>query len=310
MNLNVTVGDLRLGRYESQKRLLFKKLVQRRAILNHPGGNNEMPPEFLRCKLLELMVNSYQETGIVVVHAERGLGKTTAAKFLLKNSAGGVMFCNRKGTSTGGLYWKGVAQAIGIPSEVYEKVDEWETLLVEAVAAAQNPDSCASSQSSWIDQILERFTSTCGGTEALIDDSDVPSIAGFSLPPLNKRAMIVLDDFNDVEDEDITFMRHFFPIVEGHGILAFVLVRDEHTANRLLRLNGWGRIAPLEGICNDVSEVEGEEIPNWAQPRWTKAQLAALVRSQFSNADLSALEIEHGENPFDLLRRARKILRA
>ena len=97
--------------------------------------------------------------------------------------------------------------------------------------------------------------------------------------------------------------------MEGHGILAFVLVSDEHTANRLLEVNGWGRMAPLEGICNDVSEVEGGKIPNWTPRQWKRAQLAALARSHFNNADVSALEIEDGENPLDLLRRARKLLR-
>jgi len=310
MNLNVTVEDLRLGLYESQKRFLFRTLVQKRAILNHPG-DNIIPPQFVPCELLKLMIeNSVSESGIIVVHAERGLGKTTAAKFILKNSAGGVMFCNRRGTTTDGLYWKGVAQSIGIPSDVYKKDNEWETLLVKAVAAAERPVADEEPRhSSWISQVLERFRTLCDGRQLDHDDDfDPPSIERYALPPINKRAVIVFDDFNDVENEDIEFMRHLFPIVEGYGVLAFVLVRDEHTANRLLRLNGWGRIAPLEGICKDISKGSGEKIPQWEPPRWTRSQLVTLVRSRISNVDLERLEIADADNPFDVLKRARKTL--
>ena len=310
MNLNVTVEDLRLGHYESQQRLLFKNLVQKRAILNHPG-DDIIPTQFVQCELLKLMIeNSVGESGIIVVHAERGLGKTTAAKFILKNSAGGVMFCNPQSTSTAGLYWKGVAQSIGIPPDVYEKDHGWETLLVKAVAAAERQDTKEEpSRSSWISQVLDRFTTRCGAQLDPHDDFDPPSIEGYTLPPIKERAVIVFDDFNDVENGDIVFMKHLFPIVEGYGVLAFVLVRDEHTANRLIRLNGWGRIAPLEGMCKDISKGSGEKIPQWVPPRWTRSQLVALVRSRISsNVDLESLEIADGDNPFDVLKRARKIL--
>lgn len=310
MNLNVTVKDLRLGHYESQKRLLFKTLVQKRAILNHPG-DDIIPTQFVPCELLKLMIeNSVSESGIIVVHAERGLGKTTAAKFILKNSAGGIMFCNRQGTSTDGLYWKGVAQSIGIPSDVYEKDNEWETLLVKAVAEAERKNTEEEpNRSSWISQVLDRFTKICGGGESDPDDDfDPPSIEGYTLPPIKERAVIVFDDFNQVEKGDIAFMKHLFPIVEGYGVLAFVLVRDEHTANRLLSLNGWGRIAPLEGMCRDISEGRGEKIPQWEPPRWTRSQLVALVRSRISNVDLESLRIADADNPFDVLKRARKTL--
>ena len=63
---------------------------------------------------------------------------------------------------------------------------------------------------------------------------------------------MVFDDFNGVDKKDILFMKHLFPIFKANDVLLFVLVRDEATANQLLELNGWGRIAPLQGICNDV----------------------------------------------------------
>ena len=100
-----------------------------------------------------------------------------------------------------------------------------------------------------------------------------------------------------------------FPIVEGRGVLAFVLVRDERTANRLIELNGWGRISPLEGICEDVSSAEdkGKKIQSGEHPQWTKAQLEALVRSRFGDVDMSMLAIEDFGNPPDVLDRARSL---
>ena len=146
---------------------------------------------------------------------------------------------------------------------MHEKDNERETLLVKAVATAERPDTDEeSSHSSWISQILDRFTTFCGGGQLDTgDDLDPPSIEGYTLPPIKERAVIGFDDFNDLKDRDIAFMKHLFPIVEGYSVLAFVLVRDEHTANRLPKLNGWGRIAPLEEMCKDISKGVGEKIP-------------------------------------------------
>jgi hypothetical protein len=83
------------------------------------------------------------------------------------------------------------------------------------------------------------------------------------------------------------------------------LVRDEGTANLLLRLNGWGRISPLEGICEDVSDAGAkEEIPQWRPPEWTQAQLEALVRSRFGDVDMGMIALEELGNPLDVLDRA------
>jgi hypothetical protein len=247
---------------------------------------------------------------VIVVKADHGAGESTAARFIVQNSAGGIMFCNCWSTGTQ-CYWKGVAQAVGIPAEVYENDSTWETLLVKAVAAAKLPDD-AMAKPAWTDRLLERLLSTCVGTKTSEsspgnEDQEAPTIQGLSLSPLKakKRAIIIFDDFNDVRDEDILFMRHLFPIIKGHGVLAFVLVRDERTANQLLALNGWGRISPLEGICKDVgNEDAGEKIPLWRPPKWGKAQLEALVRSRFGDVDISLLELDGSENPLDVLDKA------
>jgi hypothetical protein len=87
MNLNVSLDDLRLGRYEGAKELIVNRLVKRRAILNDPE-KEVLPATFVRNELLALMVGECGKKGVVVVRAPRGFGKTTAAKFILKNSSG------------------------------------------------------------------------------------------------------------------------------------------------------------------------------------------------------------------------------
>jgi hypothetical protein len=46
MNLNVSVQDLRLGRYEAPKNILFREFVQRRAILNDPNEEGAPPNSY------------------------------------------------------------------------------------------------------------------------------------------------------------------------------------------------------------------------------------------------------------------------
>lgn len=117
----------------------------------------------------------------------------------------------------------------------------------------------------------------------------------------------MFDDFNDVEEEDIEFMKHLYPIVKAKGVLLFVLVRDEVTANQLLKLNGWGRIAPLVGSCRNTSAPGSKErTPEWTPIKWTRAQLEEIVRSNFGEVPSNMPEIEDGANPLEILDEARR----
>lgn len=83
MNLNITVHDLNIGRYESSKKTIANRLVKTRAVLNDYGDG---PPVVLRTPLLKLLLDECDRKGVVVVRAPSGYGKTTAAKFVLKNA--------------------------------------------------------------------------------------------------------------------------------------------------------------------------------------------------------------------------------
>ena len=310
MSLHITLEDLRLGRYEAQKNVLLQRFVQKRAIIKDPESGR-LPPSLVRSELLDFMMEAAcGDTGVVVVRADRGLGKSTAAKFIIKNSAGGIMFCNCASTSTYGCYWKGVAEALGIPREVYEYSADWEELLVAAVSAAASPKEY---RQSWTDRFMDGFLSMCNVDGAVEEEESstqvVPSITAKDLTLIQRTPIIVFDDFNDVKEEDFVFMKHLYPIVKARDVLLFVLVRDKATANMLLQLNGWGRIAPLAGICRDVSSPGDEEkSPEWTSINWTREQLEEIVRSRFGNILENMHKIEDGGNPLDVLDEARRFV--
>ena len=179
-----------------------------------------------------------------------------------------------------------------------------------AVSAAMSPKELRETQS-WTDRFMDGFLSMCSGDGAVEGESTpvVPTITGLDLTMLQRTPIIVFDDFNDVKEEDIVFMKHKYPIVKARNVLLFVLVRDKATANSLLQLNGWGRIAPLAGICRDVSSPGDEEkSPEWTSINWTRDQLEEIVRSRFGNILGNMHEIKDGGNPLDVLDEARRLV--
>mmetsp|Transcript_7562 Transcript_7562/g.20975 ORF Transcript_7562/g.20975 Transcript_7562/m.20975 type:complete len:166 (-) Transcript_7562:1214-1711(-) len=149
--------------------------------------------------------------------------------------------------------------------------------------------------------------SICGVDNGEDSSDALPTIAGLDLSFLQKKPIMILDDFNDVGEDDIKFMKSLYPIVEAKGVLLFVLVRDVDTANRLIKLNNWGRIVPLPAICRDISRPEDEErIPEWKAITWTQAQLQDIVRSTLGEIPDGMPVIADGQNPLDVLHKARE----
>jgi hypothetical protein len=66
------------------------------------------------------------------------------------------------------------------------------------------------------------------------DDSpgNLPTIKDVDFSVLKRRPIVIFDDFNDVGEDDIKFIKSLYPIVQAKRVLLFVLVRDEFTANR------------------------------------------------------------------------------
>ena len=154
---------------------------------------------------------------------EHGLGKSTAARFLIKKLADGVMFCNCHNENNE-CCCKGVAQATGISVDVHEKDVTWKTLAAKAVAAAKPPDDAKPPPLPWSNHLLDRLLHMCGGGAgmALGDDDDqvAPTIEKFDVSSLKsgKRALIAFDDFNNVTDDNILFVKHLFPIVGPRSV--------------------------------------------------------------------------------------------
>lgn len=300
MSLNITLDDVNRGRYEVQKNQLIRKLARKRAVIG--GSGSSLPSHIVRSELLEFMAQECGRSGVFVVKADRGLGKSTAGIIILKHSAGGIMFRNCITTSSE-FYWKGVASAIGIPKGVYENSSNWQNLLVGAIAGATSPEEPIS----WIDRIMELSLSFCSGVDQDPPD-DPPEVKGLDLSLLRKKPVMIFDDFDNVPEKDIDlFMRSLYPVVKDRGVLLFVMVRDERTASKLLGLNNWGRIAPLPKICEDISGPKDEDrVPKWRSVKWTKAQLEAIVRSNFGEIPSDMPPIVDGANPLDVLDEAEK----
>jgi hypothetical protein len=298
------------GRYELQKSALLDRFVRRRSILNDPARGS-LPPQFVQSELLKFMVEAASSTyGVVVVNAGSGLGKSAAAKFVLKNSAGGIMFCNMMRPRIG-CYWEGVARALGIPENYYD--EDWQDLLVSSVAAAAaSPPEVRTGLLHMMSNFKDGLLSMCGtATDAETEEQSPPTIDGLDLTVVRKRPIIVFDDFNDVTDDDILLIQVLFPILDAQKVLLFVLVNKEATANKLVGLNGWRRVAPLEGICRPIQSDDGKTIePEWMPIHWTRSQLEEIVRSRYDNVivqNMSDELLKDDANPIDVLRYAERL---
>ena len=122
------------------------------------------------------------------------------------------------------------------------------------------------------------------------------------------------DDFDNVSEDDIEFMRSLYRIADGAGVLVFVLVSDVGTADKLLTLNGWFRLAPLKDICTDLEGlplgVDGK-VPSWSVPTWTRDMLVKLLRRNLegiTDSRLARLDVRDGLEPSNLLIQATELL--
>ena len=152
------------------------------------------------------------------------------------------------------------------------------------------------------------FSLTCGEGEEIID---LPLPIEFD-GPLPRRPVIVFDDFDEVSQEDINFMKIVFSKADDYDVLVIVLTADAPTANKLCKLNHWRRIAPMEGSYNlgakrRLSDGKFDD-PVWIPMSWGKGQLERLLQCHgFTATEIQALDVQTEENPYDLLKRAQRL---
>ena len=244
------------------------------------------------------------------------MGKSAAAHLILKNCAAGIMIGVPNDKTK--RYWDAVAKKLEIPLDDEGAYgSNWSRDLVDAVAETQVQPLNS------FDRI--RSVILCNPSFLADDPPDFP--AERQVAYVTPRRVIVFDNFDRMNDEETQFVRSFHEQAFGLNILVFILTQDEGTANFLLRINGWQRIRPLDGIYAP-NHVEGAALPacghfpdpTWKRLVWTARQLEDLVRIHFAIlqntlledgrtalADvLQHLDLQDGEVPLNVIVRARR----
>jgi len=286
-----TSDDANRQYFERSKSALFRGLAEEKRVFNP----KPLPGSFAPSSLLQCMLNVYEssETGVVVVYSESGLGKSVAARLVLSKASRGIMFAGK--LPSHGIYWKHVAGLLGVPKERnYEDFYGWVNVLIEQTVRVPR-------------QPLLR---SCFAPDVPLE-LDLPVEFDVAMP---RRPLLVFDDFDEVSQEDYNFMKVVFDLADTHDALVLVLTSDKPTANRLLKQNHWRRIRPLEGSYDDKRKrriPDGTyDDPHWMQMNWTQAQLECLLRCHgFTDAEIFQVSAVDAENPYDVLRRAKRILR-
>ena len=196
-----------------------------------------------------------------------------------------------------GIYWKHVAGLLGVPKERnYEDFYGWVNVLIQqTVQVPRQP----------------RLSSSCFAPNVPLD-LDLP--LEFDHVAMPQRPLLVFDDFNEVSREDINFMNVVYDLADTYGVLVLVLTSDKPTANRLLKQNHWRRVRPLEGSYDPTKKIRLSngtfDDPQWIQMNWTQTQLERLLGCHgFTDAEIVQVSPVNGENPYDVLLRAKAMLR-
>ena len=284
--------DTSHGYFQRSKGAAFEKLASEKTVFEP----KPLPQSFAPSLILQNMLNTYKsgDTGVVIVYAESGLGKSVSARLVFNKASRGIMFGGKPRTD--GIYWKLVAGQLQVPKyHDFKHLHSWVDVLFQKTARTE--EQCA-----WRIPSL-----TCVGRE---ETTDLPLPIEFE-EPLPKRPIIVFDDFDEVLQEDINFMKVIFLKADDYDILVIVLTADALTANKLCKLNHWRRVAPMEGSFNAGAKrrlSDGKfNDPVWIPMAWEKRQLERLLQCHgFTAMEIRALDVQAEENPYDLLKRARR----
>jgi len=174
----------------------------------------------------------------------------------------------------------------------------------------------------WANVLVERAVTTAAPASGMpwtfCLKQNVPPM-DLSLPAefdteVSRRPLLIFDDFDSVTDEDLNFMSVVYDSADKNGILVFVLTSNRSAANRLLKLNHWRRVRPLDGAYDEGTKIEladgSFDDPQWIPMNWTVMQLVRLLACHgFADDEIEQVAPIGGENPYDVLLRTKRRFR-
>eukprot|EP00854_Cymbomonas_tetramitiformis_P014722 gene14722-17397_t len=210
----------------------------------------------VRSELTRLICKSYKRTkgDTQVVFAEPSIGKTTAFHCLTTN------------------YF----------SRVYPNAENTKSLMITKYSGAlDGPYLTHIAKTLGIKQ--EKDVIACLLAAMKTDAPALPSI-------------LVLDELNDPGKDDLNILLVSVLMraiaVDQLGISLYVVTQKKEVAEKLLALNCWSKIGPLEGLTTPKrSEIKkAADIPegaSWISPVWTAEELSRVVSNNFPTATTS-----------------------
>jgi hypothetical protein len=226
--------------------------------------------------IIDAFMNAYNrtvQTGTFVAYNPSFTGKTVATRRLLQRAPRGIMIC---ATGIDQVYPEYVAEKIGARGDTNKWLYAFVNALGSKPVAQQEEDD---NDNRWWNQLASKLThifAEYGGAPSIIDDD--LTFDGDGDPSNEDAAVLIFDDFNFLDPKGVNeaFAREVYRMSYNLNLMVFFVTHNEHVANVLCNLNGWGRIKPLpDAINGDITVVT--DPPNWNRMPWTAVQLTVLV---------------------------------
>jgi hypothetical protein len=103
---------------------------------------------------------------------------------------------------------------------------------------------------------------------------------------------MILDNFDQVDDEDKTFVRLLVHAFFNAEITLVTLCQNEVAAKALVHINGYTRMKGFPGLCTSPPYVDGRAdmmdwSPIWTRMSWSHSLLTELIRHRFPRHEWS-----------------------
>jgi hypothetical protein len=98
--------------------------------------------------------------------------------------------------------------------------------------------------------------------------------------------IMILDNFDRVDDEDKTFVRLLVHAFFNAGITLVTLCQNKVAAKALVHINGWKQMKGFPGLCTSPPFVDGQAVmtgwsPTWTRMSWSHRLLTELIQNHF-----------------------------